>query len=131
MAAHTDWQLFFQELMLNARDQPLSETEILTIARSVSERLSYSDAAGDISAYVMGVYADGPVIYYRMDEGDTAAIDISGNAYHGVYTNTPTRVSGALTDGNSAIAFGGTDALTVTRAFALTRGMTVEFWIKP
>ena len=59
------------------------------------------------SGYSAAVLADGPDVYYRLDEASGNGVrDISGNGNNGTYVGSPTYgVGGATNDGDTAVSF--------------------------
>lgn len=86
--------------------------------------------------YASEVLADSPTAYYRLGElsGATTAEDETGS-HDGTYVNTPTlEVAGAISDGNTAVTFNGTDQRVLTTTLGTLGGSLLtsswEWWVK-
>ena len=92
-------------------------------------------ASGGSGGYAAEVLADGPVLYWRLDEtAGITAMDASGHNHHGTYNGTlqfgqPGAIVG---DTDTAVSFegGAIDAGGIFD-FAGTEPYTLEAWIRP
>ena len=93
---------------------------------------------GSNTPYAKAVIADGPSLYWRLDEASgTTANDLSGNGNNGLYNSGDTLgVSGAITDGSSpadtAITTDGNDdgVMVATSATPSPSTFSIEAWFK-
>ena len=90
--------------------------------------------AGIPLAYRETVLADQPLVYLRLDDGESVAVDSSGNGRHGSYTGGVTPVAtGALAEMNGAALFDGVDGVVVVPddgALRLDGDFTIEVWAR-
>lgn len=92
-------------------------------------------SADFVSGYPAAVLADGPAVYYRLDDASGSFTDSSGNGRTATVTGSPTYnqpPAGTLIDGHS-VTFSGSvqygDIGTSTFLDSLT-ALTVEAWVK-
>ncbi|WP_232285575.1 LamG-like jellyroll fold domain-containing protein [Saccharomonospora marina] len=84
--------------------------------------------------YAPSVYADKPVGYWRLGDGDGDVRDQSGNGHRGTYSGTVTRQgNGAMPDDNNTAAdfAGGKAQIPDSDTLDVTGAMTLEMWVKP
>jgi len=80
--------------------------------------------------YPATVLADAPVAYYRFEEiAGTSALDSSGNANTGTYTNGPLLAQVGLPQLGLAVSFDGIDDHVVT-ARTVATNFTLELWLR-
>jgi len=90
---------------------------------------------GTASTYASTVIADGPALYYRLDDRSGTAADSSGNSVQGAYAggNTQT-VAGALpSDPDGAVLLDGSSGnvrAPNSSSINLTGAISVEVWVK-
>lgn len=106
-----------------------------------------ADAAAVAVTYVDEVLADGPVVYYRLDDDDLAAgaHDSSGNGFHTVYERNaggtlefglpgalpgdPDRSVAMFGEGNAGDG-GRANVLLPLEAYVFDGDFTIEFWFR-
>ncbi|MCC7415577.1 MAG: hypothetical protein IT176_00435, partial [Acidobacteria bacterium] len=117
---------------------PSSGTVTVSIAPgcawTASSNVGWAAPGATAPGYANQVRADGPLGYWRLDEGAGAlAVDASGHDRLGTYAGGVTRgVAGIIGDGNTAASFDGstgTVSLGTGAVLGPTAAMTLEAWI--
>src|SRR5579872_607757 len=84
------------------------------------------------TTYKSTVLADGPQLYYRLDEASGTAIsDSSGHSHTGALSGTATyRVAGAISgDADGAMGFNGTNTWITATLSGLSSHYSLEAWV--
>lgn len=108
--------------------------DVMTLTEDPATRryaFSATDAAPVTLSYADTILAGSPVAYWRL--GGAGAVDSSSNGHAATYVNGPTATAGAVSDGDSALAFAASSSQYVSipnAAVFQSASFTVEAWVK-
>ena len=81
--------------------------------------------------YPQAVLADGPLLYYRLEElVGTRAFDSSGHGFHGTYSQNVGRQAGPGPGLGSSASFHETNSIAVPALNAVALQVTAEAWVQ-